>query len=218
MPDEISALKAEIEKIRSMMEEHKSFRDNLQGDGNIRVESGRLSLNTNGLDRGPTGRPGPTGESMVGPTGPTGAPGGPGPTGASPGPTGPTGTPGGPGPTGPKGSVIRTELGNVVFSCFEGSEPMLFDRYYGTVGARILLRDRFTASVVEDSLYVFSIMPPTIGAEVIGNELVTDGPTGANFRACVVGTHRNFPDWDMPLKTDEEAERSWNFLNGEWKD
>lgn len=222
---EILSLRAEIDRIRAMAEDNEGFANNLQGDGNVRVEGGKIALNTRVA--GATGATGAAGSAgaigTAGPTGPighTGPQGGVGPLG----PQGPTGHPGlqGPmGPTGPKGSVITTPIGNVVFSCLEGSRPMISDDYEGKIGRPIPIRERLIASAVPESLFVFGIVTPhavEITAEVKGGKLITCGSTGAPFHATVAGINKNFPDWDMPLKTDEEAKRSWKFFGQEWKE
>lgn len=223
MPDEsaeIEKLRTELDALRVEVESHRSFNNNMQGDGVIRVEGNKLTLNRLGGLAGPTGQVGPAGgHGVTGPQGPTGRDGGQGPTGplGATGPTGSTGQTGPTGGTGPKGSVINTPIGNVVFSCFEGAQPMLFDIYAGRVGDRVPLRDRFSASLVDNSVFAFSVVPPSLGAEVVDGELKMDGPAGTPFLAVVAGVNRHFPDWDMPLKTDEEAKRSKDFFAREWR-
>lgn len=216
MPDPaIESLRREIERLRQQVQSHRQFHDNLQGDGSVRVENGKFSF-VKRVDSfsgpthvGPTGATGPGGHPGV--TGPTnyatGAPGGQG----SQGVTGPIGA------TGTKGSVVITSLGNVVFSSFEGARPMLFGEYRGYAGDRISLNEKLLASTVEGSPFVFSVYPGNMGAEIISGELVTEGNEKTEFRAIVAGVHRNFPDWDMPIKTDEQARHSWSWLNNEWR-
>lgn len=83
MPDpaaDTAALARQVADLQRKLAEHGSRWDNLQGDGNIRVEGGKITLNGGG-GGGPnkTGPTGPTG--TIGPTGPTGSSG---PTGAPP--------------------------------------------------------------------------------------------------------------------------------------
>lgn len=167
---------------------------------------------------GPTGGMGATGPT--GPTGDTGDSGGRGTVGPR-GPTGPTGgrgTRGTSGPTGPKDSIVNTPLGNVAFACLEGAEAELSYVVRTSTNFReIPLRERFIAATVPGRIYVRSIVsdvPCLVGAEVVDGILlirVVDN-TPANLTVTVAGINRNFPEWDMPTKTDterEHAERFW---------
>lgn len=179
---------------------------------------------------GPTGHLGPTGSTgHLGATGPTGHTGAIGPTGPSNGPPGPTGpmgpagndgTPGPTGPTGAKSSIIKTERGNIAFSCFEGARPMLFDVYHGAIGDAVPLRPDFVASVVPGSLFVFSLVTSSampVGGRVADGLLLTEGVRRVAFTAVVAGIHRHFPDWDLPRKSDAEREHSWAWWAQEWR-
>jgi hypothetical protein len=225
-------------------------------------EAGRTKPGPTG-NRGPTGNQGPTGNK--GPTGNTGNQGSTGPAGTVPGPTGnkgPAGDPGPPGtvpgptgnqgPTGPKGSVIRTERGNIAFSCLEGAQPMIFDIYRTRGESTLDLRPDFVASAVPGSLFVFSAVadvPCTVGCRVEGAQVMVRVGCGPHERSApdsgeaaglpvpvqaqsslesneltqpgvtvtVAGVHRHFPDWDMPHRSDAEAQRSWDFFNGEYR-
>ena len=177
---------------------------------------------------GPAGPTGPTGPA-TGPTGPRG-PTGPGGFAGPTGPRGPTGAPGGTGPTGPrgptgpKGSVIKTELGNVVFACFEGARPTLFDVIRGPAGW-LRIRPELIAAAVPGSLYVFSAVPHTpcaLGAYIFDQAVFVDHNLQLPLEAVevtvvVAGIHRDFPDWDMPLVSDAQRERSQAWWGQEWR-
>lgn len=177
---------------------------------------------------GPAGPSGPTGQAgQTGHTGPTGAVGGIGPTGPTGkigptgvvGATGHTGPGGGLGPTGPKGSIIKTPLGNLVFSCFEGARPMIFDVLRGTRG-EVPMRPGFIASGVPGSQFVFSVVPDTdtpFGALVIGKSVLLRCALAVPCTIVVAAVHKNFPDWDMPKKSDAALKHSKEFWAGEWR-
>lgn len=180
---------------------------------------------------GPTGPMGPTGDpGPVGPTGPAGNPGPTGPTGSPgpdgpPGPTGPGGNPGPPGPDGnqgppgPKGSVVETPYGNVAFACMEGNRPYLFDVLRVKAGTH-LLRPRFLAAVVPGSLIAMGAVPDRacgVSVIVVGSGVVVNATdNNAIITLTIAGTHKHFPDWDLPLKSDAQREKSINFWAQEW--
>ncbi len=37
-------------------------------------------------------------------------------------------------------------------------------------------------------------------------------------RVMIMGTHKHFPDWNLPEKADEDRQRSWDFWAQEWRD
>lgn len=211
MPDKVSQLKALLDSLRSEVGRNSDFQDNMSGDGNIRIENGRITLSLNNLS---------TDRQKPGPTGVPGATGRVGDIGHNfglPGATGPTGIPGFTGPTGPKGGIVKTELGNVAFSCFEGNRPFLFNVYHGRVGESISVDERLLASVVPGSLHVKSVVPVHVQADLAGSMVNAEGEIGEPFTVVIAGVNRHFPDWDNPMKTDKETEFSWRHLNHEWR-
>lgn len=217
--DDVASLRAEIEQLRSKVNSTQSFNDNLQGDGKIRVGGNKLSVN--GLTNGPTGSTGVAGATGASPTGiqgPTGPTGPIGPSGVNPGKNGPLGPTGPTGPTSAKSSIVQTRLGNVAFACFENARPKLFHVYRGVGPCEIELHERLTTSVVPGSLHAMSLThnkAALMGAKIEGSKLIVSGPAGMKFIAVVAGTHKDFPDWDMPLVSDEAAQRSRKFWSGE---
>jgi hypothetical protein len=106
---------------------------------------------------------------------------------------------------------------------------MIFDVYRAASGtngrkeATLELRPDFVASAVAGSLFVFSAVPDEpipIGCRVEDGQVIVslDYPIGlaVNVTIIVAGIHRHFPDWDMPHRTDAEAQKSWEFFNGEY--
>jgi len=139
---------------------------------------------------GPRGVTGPMGPIGPGPAGPTGPIGPIGPTGLT-GLSGPTGTVGLTGPTGPKGSFVRTELGVYEFACIEGTKSWFAD----IIPAGDSLRTKFCAAIT---------------GEVIRFRDVT-----GQFE-LVLGVRREFPDFDMPEKSEAERLHSIAFWNQEY--
>lgn len=175
------------------------------------------NLNPPGLP----GLPGVTGaQGATGGPGPTGSTGAPGTTGQT-GHTGPAGPAGPQGSTGPKGSVIATEYGNLVFSCFEGARPMLFEHLRGTSGRWLELRRGFVAACVPGSLIVFAVVPKLRckwGATIRGTSVCVIAEPETECEITVAGIHKEFPDWNMPAVSDEARERSRRFFSQEWRD
>lgn len=156
---------------------------------------------------------GPTGPSPTGPTGPSNPIAGPG---GSTGPTGPAGPAGG-----AKASIINTPLGNLVFSCFEGSRPTLFDVYRGETGEAIALRPGFVAACAPGTLRVFSVVPDDpcdFGADIEKNAVRVDADAQTGCQVIVAGTHKDFPTWDMQRVSEESRLRSKAFFGREWRD
>ncbi|MEP6671713.1 MAG: hypothetical protein ABJF10_21310 [Chthoniobacter sp.] len=144
---------------------------------------------------------------------------------------GDNGAPGSRGSAGPKDSIIWTERGNIAFSCFEGARPMVFDVYQvETISQRVLsddfegqlaLRPDFVASAVPESLFVFSVAPDypsPFACRIRENHVcVLTKERAARVTVVVAGIHRDFPDWDMPHKTDAQREKSRAFWGQEWR-
>lgn len=159
------------------------------------------------------------GEGPTGGTGITGSRGSRGSRGAQ-GTQGTQGIPGPRGSTGPKDSIICTPLGNVAFACLEGAEAELSYVIRTSTNFReIPLRERFIAVCVPERIYVRSIVsdiPCLVGADVqdgiLRIRVINDTP--ANLTITVAGVNRNFPDWDMPNKTDTEREHAERFWAG----
>lgn len=177
---------------------------------------GPVMAGSPGGPTGPVGPTGPDGRSVTGTRGSRGTSGAQGTRGTS-GPGGPRGS------TGPKGSVIKTRLGNIVWSCFEGGVPMLF--YYENMTTRDRhreLRPKFLESIVPGSAEVGAIVsdvPCVLGASIHDKLLYLDhnGTTQANVRVMITGVHKTFPNWDMPEVSEEVRQRSENFFQQEWK-
>ena len=165
------------------------------------------------------GTMGPTGPT--GPSGSAGAKGSQGITGIGPkgsqgtiGPSGPDGMRGingFTGPTGTKSSIIRTPLGNVMFSCMESGRPLLLDVLTGKECIR--LRERFVASIAPGSAFVLAIHPANFGADIDGERVLVDGEGEATV--TVAGINRYFPEWDTPVVSDAVRERSRQFWRQE---
>jgi hypothetical protein len=171
---------------------------------------------------GPDGEPGPTGvtgpsppgpDGPIGPTGPMGTVTGPASTVT--GPPGPQGTPGPPGPPGPseKDSIIATPLGNIAFACTEAARPFLFDVLTCFPGEN-RIPETLVLATVPNSLRVISITSSRsaeTGAMVLGRTLTLHASEDQKYTVLVAGVHKMFPDWDMPIVSDEARDRSWRF-------
>lgn len=180
---------------------------------------------------GPTGSPG--GAGPVGPAGATGSQGppgnpgdagNPGPTGpmGNNGPQGPEGPPGGPGlagPPGPKGSVVATQLGNYTFSCMEGTRPYFFDLMTVCVGESYI-RPGLLVATIPESLFLFSLVPDRpcrVCGRVAGAKIAIESTDpSATVTVVIAGINKDFPDWNMPQRTDAERDKLWKFLGQEW--
>lgn len=213
--NDISELRRELDRLRATVDQHENFQQNLQGDGLIRVEGGRVMFSPKDLPvAGASGASG----YIKGKTGPTGLTGVTGPTGEAlaggPGPQGPSGLPG---PTGAKDSIVRSHLGNVAFSPIEGARPLFFDVYRDEGDRNFELREKFVASVVDGSLFIFSITRAKavpIRARIEGKTLIVKCAQGVRFVVVAAGIRRDFPDWNMPFVTDEQAQQSYDFWAG----
>lgn len=185
--------------------------------GGIPGPAGPTGIAGNPGATGPAGATGTTGTpGIAGPSGPTGTPSivtGPA------GPTGPSGGPGPDGPTGPKDSIIETSIGNIGFSCLESARPYLFHVVRGRSG-EYALPDGFVDSLAPDTLGILSAVPNALcghSCRMVGRRVVINSDDeGAQFSVVVYGVNRHFPDWDMPLKTDQERDCSWKFWRQEW--
>jgi len=210
----VDELRREVASLREKARNNSDFQDNLQGDGNIRVEGGRIIFS--GVTGGTAG---PTGASIVGNPGKQGVGEITGPTGSPR--TGPQGRSGGIGPTGatgPKMSIVQTVLGNVAFSPMEGAEPTIFDVYRVLSPSVVKLREKFVFSALKGSLELFSVVSNRAGvinAEMDGEQVIVSGLDGAQVTIVVSGTHRRFPNVDMPLVSDIDEARSRRFWAGE---
>lgn len=146
----------------------------------------------------------------------SGAPGTPGAASTVPGPPGPTG------PTGPKTSIIRTDRGNITFTCAEGAEPWIFDILRMPTNHWVRLRPDFYASTASGSLFVQAVVPDnacTWEAHIGGDMVRVVCAAETTCTVTVYGRHLHFPgpEWVMPHQTDQARQRSWDFWNGEWK-
>lgn len=101
----------------------------------------------------------------------------------------------------------------------EGSRPYLFDILRVPCGTHPL-RDKFLAAVVPGTLQVFSVVANRAcqaSAQVVGTHVVVSASVEAvELTVMVTGVHKHFPDWDLPLKSDEQRERSQQFWAQEW--
>lgn len=105
---------------------------------------------------------------------------------------GATGPQGPPGPTGPKGSFVKTALGIYEFACIEGTRSWFAD----IVPKGSAARPKFKAAVTGDETRFVS----------------ADGSM-----ELVLATRREFPDFDMPERTEAQRRRSVHFWNQEYK-
>jgi hypothetical protein len=84
---------------------------------------------------------------------------------------------------------------------------------------QLALREKFLAAIVPGSAVVYSLTPAAavpVGAFIVDGILHIDAAPSAqlNLTIVVAGVNRNFPDWDMPARTDEERERAERFWGG----
>lgn len=160
---------------------------------------------------------------------------------------GPQGPQGEGGPEGPKGSVILTAShGNRVVSVLESRRPRVFELVEVPLGGHVLLDAVFVECCVPGTLQIVGVCSLTpdfmVHAELLHDatgqvavrtmvaegELMTAGTFLPGFsryapvqnlaRVMILGTHKHFPDWDLPEKPDEDRERSWNFWAQEWRE
>jgi hypothetical protein len=84
------------------------------------------------------------------------------------------------------------------------------------------LRPRFLVSTVPGSHRVFGCVadrPCHCSVKMVGSSFVAmSSDASALLTVTIAGVHKHFPDWENPLKTDEERERSTAFWRKEWAD
>lgn len=132
--------------------------------------------------------------------------------------------------------------GNLVVSVLESRRPRVFELVDVVPGELTMLDPRFVECCAPGTLQIVSVVSPHLRRPMTA-ELLQDETGGVAVRVCagpefyhrsvpgfkpygerttatvmILGTHRHFPDWDLPVKSDTDRQRSWNFWSQEWTD